>query len=178
MKYTDELKRAMTWMGKQSDTIFLGQSTEYPGTAIFNTLSEVPKEKRREQPIAENMQMGISIGLALNGFVPISIFPRWNFLILAADQIVNHLDKLKAMSNGGYQPKVIIRVGVGSQYPLDPQEQHKSNFSSAFRNMLTNIDVIELHEPEDIFPAYQRAYERTDGKSTIISEFSDYLNLK
>ena len=34
MKYFDELKRSMEWLGEQNDTLFLGQAVEYPGTAI------------------------------------------------------------------------------------------------------------------------------------------------
>mgnify|MGYP001389941224 CR=1 FL=1 len=44
--------------------------------------------------------------------------------------------------------------------------------------MLENIEVIRLEEPEDIFPAYLRAYNRTDGKSTILVEYGDYYNEK
>ena len=29
MKYFDELKRAMTWLGEKPDTMFLGQAVEY-----------------------------------------------------------------------------------------------------------------------------------------------------
>ena len=39
--------------------------------------------------------MGMSIGLALNGYIPITCFPRFDFLILAFNQLVNHLDKIK-----------------------------------------------------------------------------------
>jgi hypothetical protein len=34
MKYFDELKKSMDWLAEQSDTLFLGQAVEYPGTAI------------------------------------------------------------------------------------------------------------------------------------------------
>ena len=40
------------------------------------------------------------------------------------------------------------------------------------------IDIIELHEPEDIVPAYELALNRTDGKSTILVEFGDYSKEK
>ena len=42
--------------------------------------------------------MGISTGLALNGFIP-DCYPRFDFLILALNQLVNHLDKLDKMSS-------------------------------------------------------------------------------
>lgn len=92
--------------------------------------------------------------------------------------MVNHLDKFPLMSNGGYRPKVIIRTGIGSVRPLHPQFQHVGDFTDAFRLMCQNIEVIRLDEPQDIFPAYQRALEREDGKSTIVVEYGDYYNEK
>jgi hypothetical protein len=82
------------------------------------------------------------------------------------------------MSNGRLDTKVIIRVAVGSEHPVDPQCQHKGNFSDAFRSMLQSIELIELIEPEDIVPAYEKALNRTDGKSTILVEFADYAKTK
>ena len=82
-RYFDELKRAMTYLGEQPDTMFLGQAVEYKGTGMTNTLTEVSREKLLEMPVTEEMQMGITSGLAVNGTVPISLYPRWNFLLLA-----------------------------------------------------------------------------------------------
>ena len=53
--------------------------------------------------------MGISTGLALSGYVPVTCYPRFDFLLLAMNQLVNHLDKIRVMSNNEFQPKVIIR---------------------------------------------------------------------
>jgi len=92
--------------------------------------------------------------------------------------LVGHLDKISQMSEGGYQPKVIIRVGVGSERPLHPQCQHIGDFSDAFRLMLTTVEVIQLKEPEDIFPAYEKALTRVDGRSTILVEYGDYYGEK
>lgn len=177
-KYFSELKRAMDWLGEKPDTIFLGQAVEYEGTAMSTTLKDIDSSKKLEMPVNEDMQMGISIGLGLNGSTPISIYPRWNFLILAANQIVNHLDKLKIMSDGGYKPNVIIRTSIGSQRPLHPQHQHISDFTSGFKAMCDTIEIIRLDEPHQIFEAYKNAYERTDGKSTILVEWGDYYNEK
>lgn len=158
----------MTWLGEKPDTVFLGQAVAYPGTAITGTLRDVPKEKLVELPVAEDMQLGMCTGMALNGFVPISIFPRWNFLLLATSQLVLHLDKLPIYS--AYRPKVIIRTAVASRTPLDPQAQHYGNFTDPFRQMLKTVEVIELLGAHQIFDAYKHAYERTDGRSTLIVE--------
>jgi len=178
MKYFDEVCRAMEYLASDPRTVFLGQAVACPGTAMFGTLKKVAADKLVELPVAEEMQMGMSTGLALAGHVPVSIFPRWNFLLLAVNQVVNHLDKLPIVSNGGYRPKVIIRTGIGSERPLHPQHQHVGDFTDAFRLMCRTIDVIRLDEPQDIFPAYQKALERTDGRSTLLVEHGDYYSEK
>ena len=110
--------------------------------------------------------------------IPVSIFPRWNFVLMGVDQIVNHLDKFVEMSDGKLFPKVIIRVAVGSERPVDPQSQHKGNFSEAFRLMTKNIEIIELFEAEQIIPAYEKALLREDKVNTILVEFADFAKEK
>lgn len=170
-EYNDELKRAMNWLAEQNDTIFLGQAVCYAGTGCYESLTEVPDHKKMEFPVAENFQIGVSTGLALNGFTPISVVPRWNFLLCATDQVVNHLDKMSLM-NQKCQPKVIIRVAVGSENPVDPQDQHKGNFSEAFRLMCKTVRVVELTDHREIVSLYQEAY--ASPRSTIMVEFPDY----
>jgi len=165
----------MTALAEDPRTVFLGQAVEYPGTAMYETLKNVPKDKRHELPVAEEMQMGMSIGLSLMGFVPISIYPRWNFLLLAANQIVNHLDKLPLYSNGGYVPKVIIRTAVPSISPLHPQAQHIGDFTEAFRQMCYTVQIVELdaRHPEHILGAYTTALDY-DGSTIIVERIDDY----
>ena len=178
MKYFDELKRSMEWLAEKEDTLFLGQAVEYPGTALTNTIANVDKSKLLEMPVNEEMQMGMTLGMALNGTVPVSFFPRWNFLILAANQLVNHIDKINIMSDGGYKPKIIIRTAIGSQRPLHPQHQHISDFTAGFKALCDYVDIIRLEEPHQIFNAYKYAYERTDNRPTLLVEWGDFYNEK
>jgi pyruvate/2-oxoglutarate/acetoin dehydrogenase E1 component len=178
MKYFDELKRSMEWLAEKEDTLFLGQAVEYPGTALTNTIANVDKSKLLEMPVNEEMQMGMTLGMALNGSVPVSFFPRWNFLILAANQLVNHIDKINIMSDGGYKPKIIIRTAIGSQRPLHPQHQHISDFTAGFRARCDYVDIIRLEEPHQVFNAYKYAYERTDNRPTLLVEWGDFYSEK
>ncbi len=168
----------MNYLAKNERTIFLGQAVKVPGTSMSNTFKEINPNKLIELPVAEEMQMGIANGLAINGLIPVSVFPRWNFLLLAINQLINHLDKIKLMSNDGYKTKVIIRTGIGSEKPLHPQYQHVGDFTDAVKKMCTNIEIIKLNEVKDIFPSYKKALEREDGKSTIVVEYGDYYNEK
>ena len=178
MKYFDELKRSMEFLASDPRTVFIGQSVAFPGTAMSHTLMGVPKGKLVELPVAEEMQMGMSLGMGLNRLIPVTIFPRWNFLLLAINQLVNHVDKVRVLSNGGYDSKIIIRTGIGSERPLHPQHQHIGDFTDAIKKMCTTIEVIRLKEPEDIFPAYEKSLLRDDGRNTILVEYGDYYNEK
>lgn len=178
MKYFDELKRSMEFLARDPRTLFIGQAVAVPGTAMSNTLTGIDPARLVELPVAEEMQMGMTTGLALAGAVPVSIFPRWNFLLCGLSQLVNHLDKLQAMSNGGYRGKAIVRTGIGSQRPLHPQQQHVGDYTAALQSMCTTIEVIRLDEPEHIFPAYERALLRDDGRCTLIVEHGDYYSEK
>ncbi len=170
--YFDELTLAMKWLANQPKTFFIGQAVGYPGTAMYNTLKDVPDSKRLELPVAEEMQMGMSCGLSLSGLIPISIFPRWNFLLCAMSSLVNHLDKYPILSD--YKPHVIIRTGIGSVLPLDPQYQHKGDFTEAVQAMCKTVKVKRLENPEDIVSSYSEAY-RVPGVY-IMCEVSDFLN--
>lgn len=178
MRYFTELARAMEYLAADHRTVFLGQAVAVPGTAMRGTLEGVDPSKLVELPVAEEMQMGMTTGLALAGLVPVSVFPRWNFLLCGMSQLINHLDKLDAMACGGFRAKAIVRTGIGSERPLHPQSQHVGDFTDAVRSMCRSIEVIRLDEPQDVFPAYERALLRDDGRSTLLVEWGDFYNDK
>jgi pyruvate/2-oxoglutarate/acetoin dehydrogenase E1 component len=171
--YMNELIRSMDYLAEQSNTVFLGQAVAVAGTAMRNTLLNVKEDKLIELPVEEEFQLGLSIGLSLNQKIPICIFPRWNFLLLATNQIVNHLDKLKDLTQVQNPGKVIIRTGIGSENPLHPGPQHTGDFTEAFKLMCKNINVVRLESAEMIFDEYKKAYERDDGTSSLLIEWSD-----
>lgn len=178
MKYFDEMKIAMTYLGNLKKTIFLGQAVKFPGTVMSKTFENISVKKLLELPVAEEMQMGITLGLALNGFIPVSIFPRWNFLLLSINQLINHIDKFNEMTDRKYKTNIIIRTSVGSVRPLNPQSQHVGDFSSGIKKMSKNLDIINLKNPKEILESYKYAAHRKDCKATILVEYGDYYNEK
>lgn len=178
LKYKSELIRSMNYLASKPDTIFLGQSVLYSGNAIFNTLKEVPSKKKIETPVFEDAQMGMSIGLSLGGYVPITCFPRFDFLILAMNQMVNHLDKIRLMSRDEIRPRIIIRTSVGSKKPLDGGPQHTQNYTKMFKDILTEIKVVYLDDPKKIFSTFKNAYSDKNSFSYLIVENGDHYNDK
>jgi pyruvate/2-oxoglutarate/acetoin dehydrogenase E1 component len=172
MKYKEELIKSMKWLGEKENTLFLGQATLFSGHAISSTLTEVPKEKLIELPVMEEVQMGMCTGLSLEGYVPISIYPRFNFMMLAINQLANHMDKMKEMSRGMLVPKVIIRVAVGARKPLNGGSQHTQDFTESIKHMLTDTVLVELTEPKQVSSTFEDAYNRNG--STVVVEWGDY----
>lgn len=165
-EYKDALTKAMEMLSTDRNTIFLGQGVGAPGTFMSTTLTNVAAGIRIELPVAEELQLGMSIGMALHGAIPVSIFPRWNFFLVATNQAVNHLDKM--------QPHVIVRVGIGSTKPLDPGSQHKGDFTEAFRLLMPNTPIVRLETADEILPEYRKALDRKGP--TILVEYADYYD--
>jgi len=168
MSYFDELCLAMKILAEDSRTIFLGQAVGCDGTTMAPSFNGVPAERRIEMPVAEEMQTGMAIGMSLQGYIPISVIPRWNFMLRAADQIINHLDRLSLYSD--YRPKVIIRTAVPSTHPFNPGPQHDDDFTGAFWAMLRTTDIVTLQHEDEIVPAYMQALH--SPRSTIVVEYT------
>lgn len=176
MKYVDHLVKSMEFLSKDPRTVFIGQSVAYSGNSIYNTLKTISNDRKIETPVFEETQMGLSIGLAMEGFVPVTCYPRFDFLLLAVNQLVNHLDKMEEMTLGAYKPRVIIRTSVGAKVPLNGGVQHTQDHTEAFKKLLTNVDVVYLENKEQIFPAFKKALEREDSKSTLLVEVGEFYN--
>lgn len=178
MNYFETIREGQRILAQHPKTIFVGQSVRYPGHALFKTMQEedgtpiVSFDRRIELPVIEDFQMGYCTGLALAGFVPVSVFPRWDFLILATNQLVNHLDKIPLST--GFRPKVIIRTTVGAKYPLDSGLQHTQDHTASFRLMLKTVEILEVNSKHDALRVYRRAL--TCSGSVLIVERQDLYN--
>lgn len=162
--YVTALTEAMGLCAAAGAT-FIGQAVRFKGTAMHQTLANVPMDQRIEFPVAEDMQLGVSIGLARAGLLPVSIFPRWSFLVLATNQLVNHLNV--------YGDKVIVRVGIGSKHPMHPGPQHLGDFTGPFRVLCPNVTFSYLPAAAAVVPAYERALRR-DGPTVLVEEMDRY----
>ncbi len=167
MSYFNTLCQAMTILAEQPNSIFLGQAVTYEGTAMYNTLKHIDINKRLELPVFEDTQLGMATGLSLIGFLPVCIYPRINFLLLAMNQLVLHLDKIPIYGNG-FKPKVIIRTAIATPEPLDPGPQHLGDFIIPLELMLTTIKVVDLKSTYYIKSEYKNAVKRED--STLLVE--------
>jgi pyruvate/2-oxoglutarate/acetoin dehydrogenase E1 component len=173
--YKDSLTNVMTKLGEMDNTVFLGQQILFPGNPMSGTLIDVPKEKMIELPVMEDSQMGMSLGMAMAGKFVVTFYPRWDFLICAANQLVNHVDKIELMSNGQWKPNIIIRVAKGSEIPLNPGPQHRGNYLNEFQSITQTIKFFDCLTVDDIENAYNHAIN--EGGITLINEYPEKYNI-
>ena len=171
--YKEELTRSMDYLGAKNNSVFIGQAVSYEGTGMSKSFNNISISKLIELPVEEEFQLGLAIGMSFNNLIPICIYPRWNFLLLAVNQLVNHLDKVQELNGVNSASKVIIRTAVGSESPMYPGPQHIGDFTEAFKLMFKNISIHKLVSKNDIFETYRQAYERNDGVSSLIIALSD-----
>lgn len=171
--YKDELIKAMDYLGSKQDVHFIGQQLLYHGNPMSTTLSGVDKSLMTEVPVFEETQMGMSLGMAMSGYTVVTFYPRWDFLVCATNQLVNHVDKFELMTSK--KANIIIRVGKGADKPLDPGHQHKGNYLTEFKAMCPNIHFHDLLETDAVFDTFKHAYD-TGGVHVIIEYPGLYNN--
>ena len=176
-KYKDELTRAMTLLSEDKRTIFIGQQLVFGGNPMSKTVENISNDRMIEMPVAEEFQLGYCTGLAMGGNIPISFYPRWDFLILASNQLLSHLDKYYLMSDGDVNPVVAIRCAIPSVDPLDPGYQHKADYTDAFDSMLHHVNVVRLIKSDQIVEEYLKILE-PDAKPTVFVEYIKYYEEK
>lgn len=174
MTYKESLTAAMTALGRDPRACFIGYGVS--NGKAGGTLSGIAPAQLIETPVAENLMAGLAIGMALTGRRPLVYFERFDFVLNAADAIVNHLDKMATMSRGEFSPAVILRCVVGNtRKPLFTGETHTQDFTDAFASML-KMPVVTVHTPEQVTTAYTQAQEaQACGGSIMIVEYKDLL---
>ena len=169
--YVDALTTAMKTIMQDESTIFIGQQIVYYGNPMSKTIEGLPKEKMIETPVMEETQLGMSLGLAMAGHKVVTFYPRWDFIVCASNQLINHVDKIGLMSGGKWKPNMIIRLGKGSDKPLDPGHQHKGNYINEFKSLCSNIKFHDLTSHTSIIDSYTSAYE--EGGVHVLVEYPE-----
>lgn len=173
--YKQALTDAMISAATDPKVRFLGYGVKIGGRA-HGTLKNVPDEQLVETPVAENLMIGLAIGMSLMGLRPVVFIERFDFILNALDAIVNHLDKIEGMSRGQFKPAVIIRVVVGNQKkPFFTGATHTQDFSDAMFE-LVKFRVQTLISEFEVLRHYTRAQiDQQAGRSTMLIEYKDLI---
>ncbi len=134
MTYRDALNLALKEeMRLDPSVVVLGEDVAlYEGSfkVTRGLLAEFGEERVKDTPISENTIIGVSIGAAMGGLRPVAELMTVNFALLAMDQIVNHMAKIRSMFGGQTCVPMTIRMpgGGGSQLAA----QHSQSLETYF----------------------------------------------
>jgi pyruvate dehydrogenase E1 component beta subunit len=134
MTYRDALNLALKEEMRRDPSVFvLGEDVAlYEGSfkVTRGLLAEFGEERVRDTPISENTIIGVSVGAAMGGLRPVAELMTVNFALLAMDQIVNHMAKIRSMFGGQTSLPMTIRMpgGGGSQLGA----QHSQSLETYF----------------------------------------------
>jgi pyruvate dehydrogenase E1 component alpha subunit len=164
ISYKDAIVQSMTELG-DAGAIFIGYNVAY-GDAM-GTLKNVPKEQKLETPVAENLMAGLAIGMSFEGFTPVLYYERHDFMLVAADAIINHIDKIERISHGEFKVPVIIRAVTADAGPFYSGITHSQDFTNMFRSAVS-FPVIDSVTGSDVLKAVRGAKE--SGRPMMLIE--------
>ncbi len=134
MTYRDAINLALREELRRDPTVFiLGEDVAlYEGSfkVTRGLLAEFGAERVRDTPISENTIIGVAIGAAMGGLRPVAELMTVNFALLAMDQLINHMAKIRYMFGGQTMLPMVVRApgGGGSQLAA----QHSQSLESYF----------------------------------------------
>lgn len=134
MTYRDAINLALKEeMRRDKKVVVYGEDVAlYEGAfkVTRGLLSEFGELRVRDCPISENTIVGVAVGAAMAGVRPVAELMTVNFALLAMDQIVNHMAKIRYMFGGQTLVPMVIRMpgGGGSQLGA----QHSQSLESYF----------------------------------------------
>ncbi|BBZ13124.1 3-methyl-2-oxobutanoate dehydrogenase subunit beta [Mycobacterium branderi] len=101
-----------------------------------------------DTPLAESAVIGIAVGLALRGFVPVPEIQFDGFAYPAFDQIVSHLAKYRTRTRGEIGMPVTVRIpsfgGIGAV-------EHHSESTESYWAHTAGLKVVVPSSPSDAY---------------------------
>ncbi len=144
------LNRAMHELLEDPRVVFLGEDILDPYGGAFKVakgLSTQFPERVITTPIAEAGFVGIAAGMAMRGMRPIVEIMFGDFLMLTADQILNHIAKYRWMYNDQVEVPIVIRAAMGGRRGYGPT--HSQSVEKHFLGMpgIVILAPSPFHDP-------------------------------
>ncbi len=128
LRYFEALTEAMAEEMRRDENIFLmGEDIGlFGGTfrATEGLMAEFTSRRVRDTPIAEAGIIGLALGAAMAGLRPVPELMTMNFAMVAMDQIVNHVAKMRYMFGGQLDFPITIRAPGGGGTQKGAQHSH------------------------------------------------------
>ena len=127
---------------------------------VTEGLAETFGEQRCfDTPLAESAVIGIAIGLAIRGFVPVPEIQFDGFSYPALDQVVSHLAKYRTRTRGAVSMPITVRIpsfgGIGAA-------EHHSESTETYWAHTAGLKVVVPADPSDAYWLLRHAIAAPD----------------
>jgi pyruvate dehydrogenase E1 component beta subunit len=133
-------------MRDDPSVVVYGLGVNDPGRVFGTTaglLEEFGPSRVFETPTSENAMTGIAVGAALGGLKPIVTHQRFDFFLLAMDQLVNSAAKWRYMFGGQFRVPMVIRLITGRGWGQGPTH------SQSYHSWLANVPGLKVVMPSN-----------------------------
>lgn len=164
MRYVESLNQALHGLlADQPEVCLIGEDLLDPYGGAFKVakgLSTAYPDQVMTTPISEAGLTGVAIGMALRGFRPIVEIMFGDFLMLTADQIVNHATKFGFMYNDQVTVPLTIRTPMGGHRGYGPT--HSQTLEAMFLGVpgLTILAPSHYHAAGELLSHVVRTTEQ------------------
>jgi acetoin:2,6-dichlorophenolindophenol oxidoreductase subunit beta len=136
-------------------------------------IEEFSPQRVRDTPISEAGFVGLGVGAALAGMRPVVELMFMDFVLVAADQIVNQAAKLRYMSGGQASVPIVIRAQQGGG--RGNGAQHSQSFE-AWLAQVPGLKVVAPATPKDAKGLLKSAIR--EGNPVVFIEHKLLYNTK
>lgn len=116
LTYAQAIREAHAQLLDADPRVFvIGQglsSPWYAGGSLDQLDREFGRERMMDSPVSENAVTGLAVGAALAGMRPIVFHPRMDFMLLAADPIINQAANWSYLFAGKVSVPLVIRAVI------------------------------------------------------------------
>ncbi len=145
MKFVHRINQALDeLLAENEEVILFGEDLRDPYGGAFKVtkgLSTKYPECVLSTPISEAAIIGMAGGMAIEGLKPVVEIMFGDFIMLGADQILNHLLKYEWMYNDKVQAPVTIRLTMGGRRGYGPTH------SQSLENLLVSFPGLKVYSP-------------------------------
>ena len=128
LRYFEAINQGLHEEMARDERVFLfGEDVGLVGGTFRVTeglMAEFGSKRVRDTPISEAAIVGIATGAALSGMRPIAELMTINFAIVAMDQIINHVSKMRYMFGGQVTLPLVLRAPQGGGTQKGAQHSH------------------------------------------------------
>ena len=164
-----EINKTLRWALENPRVVLLGESIcdPYGGASkVTRGLSTKHPDRVMDMPISEDAIVGISLGFAMCGFIPIVEIMFFDFMALCVNQLLNVAQKMSQVHEIEY--KVIIRT---MKAPMEYGPTHSQDLSK----LLRAIGVQYYYSrPGVIMRQYEKALSSDDNVIVFIEDKNLY----